>query len=169
MKRLLIVFFLAGIVLISGCTEEKSTDKAAPDNNEPLFVLVPQAADLTDGSSGDISIPLVGLQVLETDVKKHWDMPGNMSLVSANVTFESTGWDLDVSIGTGECPDSGTELASEHVSGDSVIVQYFVPDNGTLEEGQWFVHIRTNDATDHRGESLGYNIEVTMFSWQQKE
>ncbi len=115
---------------------------------------------LDEGESGDFAIPYVGVNVLETDVKHHWDMPADKIKVRAMVNWQGTGWDFNFDIGVGECPHSGE--ARNSTSGDSgeLVLEYSAADGEVLDEGQWFVHLGDPDVASHRGESTTYTFTV---------
>jgi hypothetical protein len=116
----------------------------------------------TDGGGHmTMSIPLVGTSFVSTDVKDHYAMPPGIKKVTVNISWDMTGWDLDLAIGTGDCPDNGVVKASKNnVAGGPVTIE-FKATGDALEEGQWFVHAACNDPNSHRGESVTFAYTVT--------
>lgn len=148
-------------------TEEKDANPNLPGGDllpdELEGDLVAQSVQLDEGNTGTISIPLVGTIVTETDVKHHWTMPNGVVMVEATLTW-SSGWELEFSTGTGGCPNSGEKLASATSSSGSITITYEADEGDTLITGQWFVHISVPDVNSHRGESMDYTMEVTLYS-----
>ena len=117
--------------------------------------------DCKEGNSGTIQVPYIGLQFLDTDQKHHWDMEADTKKVVARLEWSDPSWELEFSIGTGECPDSGQ--AKESGSGDNGTIILKYSDEEGLAEGQWFAHIRGLDKESHRGEECKYSLTITVF------
>jgi len=157
------VFILIAVAAFGGSSRSTDSDlEGVPGMEEGELNETGTPVSLTEGNTGSISIPLVGIQVLDTDEKHHWDMPPETVKVKATLTWEDTSWELDFAIGTGECPHSGTTLASAADSSGSITLEYEA-DGEALEEGQWFAHVAAPDADSHRGESVSYSIDVELF------
>jgi len=117
----------------------------------------------TDGGGRmTMSIPLVGTAFVETDVKDHYTMPAGIKKVAVNISWDRTGWDLNLAIGTGDCPDNGVVKASQANVNAGPVVLEFKADNDALEGGQWFVHAACNDPGSHRGSSVTFTYTVTV-------
>ena len=116
----------------------------------------------TDGG-GDttMSIPLVGTSFVSTDVKDHYTMPAGIKKVTVNISWDKTGWDLSLAIGTGDCPDNGTVKNYKNNVQYAPVTLEFKAAGDALEEGQWFVHAACNDPNSHRGESVTFSYTVT--------
>ena len=167
----IIVFAMSSTAFITEApreTREKDGNIDLPGGGESLpdggnDSLIAQPAQMIDGSSGTISIPMVGASVLETDVKHHWEMPEGIVKLGTTLTW-SSGWELEYSTGTGECPHSGEMLAVDTSSSGSITIVYEADEGDTLVTGTWFVHAAVPDINAHRGESMDYTMEVTIFS-----
>jgi hypothetical protein len=116
----------------------------------------------TDGNGRmTMTIPLVGTAFVETDVKDHYTMPAGIKKVIVNISWDKSGWDLNLAIGTGDCPDNGVAKASQNNVNAGPVVLEFKADGEALEEGQWFVHAACNDLNSHRGETVTFSYTVT--------
>ena len=116
----------------------------------------------TDGGGHmTMNIPLVGTSFVSTDVKDHYTMPATIKKVTVNITWDKTGWDLNLAIGTGDCPDNGVVKASQSNAQNGPVTLEFKATGDALEEGQWFVHAACNDPNSHRGESVTFSYTVT--------
>ena len=119
----------------------------------------------TDGNNKmAMSIPLVGTSFVSTDVKDHYTMPAGKKKVTVNISWDKTGWDLNLAIGTGDCPDNGVVKASQSNVNAGPVVLEFKADGDALEACQWFVHAACNDPNSHRGESVTFTYTVTVKS-----
>ena len=118
-----------------------------------------EGVQLDEGNSGTIHIPFVGSSLMDTDEKHHWDMPTGKSRVTATLTWSDTSWDLEFSIGVGECPHQGTAKAVDSGTSGSITVQF---QQDPLDEGQWFAHVRCLNPDSHRGESCDFTMEVLL-------
>lgn len=166
MNRIWVIILILVPIIMAGCIggEEKDNIKKKEGIVDEAGALTQNIINVTldEGNTGTISIPIVGAAIVETDVKKHWDMPSNITKVTANLTWDKSGWDLEFSIGTGECPDNGETKASKEGNNGIISIEYSAI-NGTLEEGQWFAHVRVKDPTSHRGDSLDFTITVVLY------
>jgi len=116
----------------------------------------------TDGNNRmTMTIPLVGTAFVETDVKDHYNMPAGIMKVIVNISWDKAGWDLNLAIGTGDCPDNGAVKASQANVKSGPVALEFKADGEALQEGQWFVHAACNDPGSHRGESVTFSYTVT--------
>jgi len=161
---------LASIVVLfimaAGCLDsEEGSDVPISGETEKVLASYPVALD--EGQTGSLSVPFVGLNFVDTDVKHHWDMPENITGIMVNVSWQSSGWDVELATGTGECPHSGMSKADESGTTGMISIEYNAPENQTLEIGQWFCHITVNDLTSHRGDSLNYVFEVKLLSYDE--
>jgi hypothetical protein len=116
----------------------------------------------TDGNNKmTMSIPLVGTAFVSTDVKDHYTIPAGKKKVVVNISWDKTGWDLNLAIGTGDCPDNGAVKASQNNVQNGPVALEFKADGEALEDCQWFVHAACNDPGSHRGESVTFSYTVT--------
>jgi len=116
----------------------------------------------TDGNNRmTMTVPLVGTAFVETDVKDHYTMPAGIMKVIVNISWDKSGWDLNLAIGTGDCPDNGVVKASQNNVNAGPVALEFKADGEALDDGQWFVHAACNDPNSHRGESVTFSYTVT--------
>jgi len=134
----------------SGTNQTQSTNSTCSEN-------------LTTDGGGHMtmSIPLVGTSFVSTDVKDHYTMPAGIKKVTVNISWDNTGWDLNLAIGTGDCPDNGTVKNYKNNVQYAPVTLDFKATGDALEEGQWFVHAACNDPNSHRGESVTFSYTVT--------
>ena len=98
------------------------------------------------------------------DVKFHWDMPVGATQAVAILEWPdpATGWNLDFSIGTGWCPDSGIKAVGA-IENDGEIILTHLHETDGLETGQWFVHIGAQNASSMKGQSTLFTARVVYF------
>jgi|GEM_PF-2606047 len=168
------VLVIIGAVILVGTQEGKiasnvsAGDNASPGNSNNKKNDTEQNSTGTElqtdnGGKMTLSIPFVGVNFLETAVKDHYNMPAGMKRIVVNINWDKTGWNLEISIGSGECPDSGTELASKTATTSPITIEYTSEDGEPLPEGQWFIHAKANDASSHRGESVTISYTITVY------
>ena len=139
------------------------TQKTAPGTNQTQNSSSTCSEELaTDGGGRmTMSIPMVGTMLVSTDVKDHYTMPSAVKKLVVNISWDKTGWDLNLAIGTGDCPDNGAVKASKsNVQSGPVVLEVQAQD--PLQEGQWFVHAACNDPNSHRGESVTFSYTVSI-------
>jgi hypothetical protein len=145
----------------SGMGETRSV--GAPANASASVELVEEEITLEEGNSGTITIPWVGVNFRNTDEKHHWDMPSGVLKVVATLTWYEEGWELDFSIGVGDCPHHGERKNGSVEDDGEIVVEYTDPGGEPLEEGEWFAHISTVNKNEKRGESCDYIIKIVVY------
>lgn len=116
------------------------------------------AVDTDEGNTGTIRI----IHGADNDKRHHWDMPENVVMVVATLKWDAEDWELEYSIGTGECPENGEALASDSSTDGYITVQYN-SESGFLETTQWFAHVRTLNEDEHGiTDTCEYEITVTI-------
>lgn len=111
-----------------------------------------------EGNTGEIRI----IPGADNDKKHHWDMPGDVTRVVATLSWDEEDWDLEYSVGTGECPENGEAMTSDTSSKGYIIIQYDSAE-GFLQEEQWFAHVRTMNEDEHGvTDTCDYEITVTL-------
>jgi len=159
---------LVTVITTLGCIEGPD-DALNPAGGEAEMEISSSKIPLDEGQTGDMSIPYLGVNFLETDVKHHFDMPVNITRVVVNVSWTGSDWDLILSTGTGDCPHSGVELNSTQGSGKFLSVEYSTSNEEGLSTDQWFCHLALENPGSHRGESISYMFDVTLYSHQEIE
>ncbi|MBU3901984.1 MAG: PKD domain-containing protein [Candidatus Thermoplasmatota archaeon] len=110
------------------------------------------------GNTGEIRI----IPGADNDKKHHWDMPGDVTRVVATLSWDEEDWNLEYSVGTGECPHNGEAMVSDTSSDGYIIIQYYSAE-GFLQEEQWFAHIKTMNEDEHGvTDTCSYEITVTL-------
>lgn len=168
----LIVLVVAGAGLYVGLpavlapAKNTKTNTTNPSNSTSNSSCVSCANDpiATDGGNRmTMTIPMVGIVVSETDVKDHFTMPSNTAMVVVNISWDKTGWNLDLAIGMGDCPDNGQTMAeAKNVQRGPVVLEFPKSCGDALSPGQWFIHAHANDATGHRGETVTFAYTVMV-------
>lgn len=147
-----------------GALDAATTNKSGTGTGTDVELPAGLEPSATEDFSGSAAIPLVGLNFIDTDTKDHWDMPEGMVAVVATLSWESSGWDIEFSIGTGECPDSGMIYDMDSASAGPVTVVYVInEDEDVLATGQWFFHIRYDNVDQHRGDAFSYDVDIGLF------
>ncbi len=170
MELLKYLFLLVAplFILTAGCIGGGDEDGATSKGTDDLVLeLISHPIALEEGQTGSLDVPFIGINFLDTDVKHHWDMPANVTGVMVNVTCSPSSWNIELSIGTGDCPHSGKAMNTTNGNSGELSVQFWTRGNNSLELGQWFCHIAPEDASSHRGQSLQYVFEVTLFSYEE--
>ncbi len=158
---------VAGASAVYVMTRPAKTPAGTPGSSGNQTSATNATSDLlaTDGGGRmTMSIPLVGTAFVTTDVKDHYTMPPGMRKVTVNISWDKAGWDLNLAIGTGDCPDSGVAKASQNNVDAGPVVLEFKADGDALDEGRWFVHAACNDPGSHRGSSVTFTYTVTVKS-----
>jgi hypothetical protein len=127
-----------------------------------------EESELTEGNEGEIVIPedYDGLQ--EVDVKHHWTSgTDGASRVIAVLLWEipegDDPWEIQVDVGTGYCPHSGTSYAASEIIDASPIELDVEPEDGFPASTQLFVHMKPVDALYHLGGTLPYSVRTYTF------
>ncbi|MGA1821200.1 MAG: hypothetical protein ACMUIG_01580 [Thermoplasmatota archaeon] len=165
-SNLAIAVVIMTTLITLGCLDG-SDDAFDPAGSEVEMQISSSKIPLDEGQTGEMSIPYIGVNFVELDVKHHFDMPENITRIMVNVSWTGADWDLVLSTGTGDCPHSGVEMNSTRGSGRFLSVEYSCDDG--LSEEQWFCHLALDDPGSHRGESISYVFDVTLYSYQEIE
>jgi hypothetical protein len=155
------------LLLLSGCIDSDNNKWETSIEDETVKALASYPVALTEGQTGTLSVPFVGINFLDTDVKHHWDMPENVTGIIVNVSWQGSGWNIELATGTGECPHQGMKYADVTGSSGELSIEYHAADNQTLEIGQWFCHLAVQDISSHRGESMNYVFDVKLLSYEE--
>jgi hypothetical protein len=115
-----------------------------------------------EGNQGTIEIPYLGINVIDTDTKHHWQMPTNQTIVIAVLNWNNPAFNMQFDIGTGTCPHSGETMATESGNTGQLVVRYDDLELG-LDETQWFAHTKTINIDELRGETCEYTLQIMLF------
>jgi hypothetical protein len=147
----------------------RATDWAGKSADTPrariLVLNSGRPAQLTDGDSVTLSIPANYDGTQEVDGRSHWNNTSGFHTVIATVDWQLTQgqspWQLQLAVGQGFCPHDGVVL-SEYVTGDTSPMVVTTTREGEFATGRHFVHIKPMLASQHKGESLTYNVKVFL-------
>lgn len=103
-------------------------------------------ATWTDGNSGEVIVPSTGY--VEQHLKFHWKMPLGITKVLSLLTWDKEGFKLELAIGVGNCPDSGTTAAKQESATSPAVVTFANAGGQAIPEAQWFGHVDLVNETD---------------------
>ncbi len=170
-RTLLVVLAVVAAVSVAGASAVyvmsrpgKAPSGSPGSSGNQTNVTAPVTDQLSTDGGGrmTMSIPLVGTAFVSTDVKDHYTMPAGKKKLTVNISWDGAGWDLNLAIGAGDCPDNGVVKASKNGATSGPVTLEFKADGEALPEGQWFVHAACNDPSSHRGESVTFTYNVTV-------
>ncbi len=114
-----------------------------------------------DGDSGKVTVPASGY--IDQHLKFHWDMPDNVKGIIAGLCWDKTGFELELAVGLGACPDHGTTVdrKAEPQSPVAIIIDQ---QTGTLKAAQWFAHVQLVNPTskDVLGKEAAFQIRAFL-------
>ena len=157
---------IASVVVLAlvGCDEKDtgaSGDTAPPAPSEECTTVV-----FDEGDSGTYVINNDG----DDHVKHHWYMPEGVERMEAKANWEGEGWLMEMDVGIGWCPHSGTSYKDDSSDSGELIIEVWPSDvDDSWEtfqaEDQWFLHLGDASMGAHEdGESLDYTVEVKICS-----
>ena len=146
-------------------------DKAGNTGESQKLLIVLNNGDyiqFTENRFLSLSIP-ENWQEVEIDQKVHWEMPSQVRKVIVWTRWDAeewsdNPWNLRLDVGIGWCPHSGDTRVSVE-SNDGLLVVDYENENGTLEETQWFAHIKPLNPEAHVGDAVSLEFDgVLLFS-----
>jgi hypothetical protein len=161
------ILVIVTTVFFAGCIEDQGKGSGDGIDSETEKTLISAPMGLDEGQTGTMSVPYVGVNIVDLDVKHHWNMPMNISGMRVNVSWTGASWDVELSIGTGDCPHSGMLMNSTQGGSGELSMEFWTSEEDPLETSQWFCHLGLPDTSGHRGESINYVFEVTLFSFEE--
>ncbi len=118
-----------------------------------------ETASWTDKNTGTVIVPKSGY--VEQHLKFHWNMPSGVKQVITVLTWDKGGFEMELAIGVGECPDSGTTATSETGKTSPLAATYPDPaGSGSLGTGQWFAHVAPKNPEDVLGMSTKFSLQT---------
>jgi hypothetical protein len=117
-------------------------------------------------ASGTVSVPANFDGTAEVDQKHHWTNPAGITKILGVLSWSpdaANPWELGLVVGRGECPHSGKALCNEVLSRTAPLSVEALPTGADAVTGLHFVHVRPNDAMDHKGKQQAYQVKV--FIW----
>lgn len=104
-----------------------------------------QEVSFSDGTGGTIAAPADGNYV-DQHLKYHWQLTKGFKRIVAVLSWDNPTFELELTIGAGECPDSGTVAELGQSKDSPLAVSY-----GSTQElatGMWFAHVDYKNRTD---------------------
>ena len=137
----------------------KATNAGGSKTSDAVsVVLLNKGAEITwkDGNSATVIVPTSGY--VEQHLRYHWDMPAGVTKVLAVLSWDKPGFKLELAIGMGNCPDSGTVASRKESETSPVLVTY--PESGAaaLATGLWFGHVQLMNSTKVLGKQTPFKI-----------
>lgn len=82
-------------------------------------------------------------ELMDIDLKYHFEMPAGVSATLAALQWTRTEWPFELAVGTGTCPHSGTTFALGETDGGQVILRHAAADlqQSAYDPLTWFVHL----------------------------
>lgn len=109
------------------------------------------------GNSGTMTIT----SGMDNHLKYHWNMPDSVKQVIAVLFWKEQGFKMELAVGTGTCPHSGTK-AMDTKGNDSPIHLVFGDGKANLTICQWFAHAGATNEADMLDKSTEMRIEVYL-------
>lgn len=104
-------------------------------------------ASWKNGHSGTIIVPKTGY--VDQHLKYHWDMPDGVKQVIGVLSWDKPGYELELALGTGTCPHSGT-TAVKQTAKVSPAVATFGDGKQALTKVQWFAHVDLKNRSESK-------------------
>lgn len=98
------------------------------------------------GNSSKIIVPTSGY--VEQHLKFGYMMPAGIAQIINVLTWEKEGFELELAIGVGTCPHSGTTAAKKQSKTSPIVIAYPEKVTGKLGVGKWFAHVDLMNKTD---------------------
>lgn len=112
------------------------------------------------GGSDAATMEIDASGVGDFHIKWHWMMPEGIKRVIAVAFWDNPAFEMDLALGMGTCPHSGTEAARTD-SATSPVLNDYDPGN-QLSVDQWFAHVGATNESDLAGESTDMTIKVFL-------
>ncbi|MGI5863628.1 MAG: Ig-like domain-containing protein [Myxococcales bacterium] len=145
----------------------RATDTAGNTTDTEPIPIILAAGGQEVKKSGSLAIPANydPASGLDVDSKHHWTNQGETHIAAVlewQVPDGQEPWELELSVGWGECPHAGGTVGNAETSTTSPIF-VLSEESGSYPTTMRFVHIRPADATFHKGETLPY--ETRVYVW----
>jgi hypothetical protein len=108
------------------------------------------------GNSAVVIVPASGY--VDQHLRYHWDMPIGVTKILAVLSWDKPGFKLELALGMGVCPDSGTVAIRKESETSALLVTY--PESGTaaLKQGQWFAHVQLMNSSKVLGKKTPFKV-----------
>ncbi|MEW5760675.1 MAG: hypothetical protein AB1779_07900 [Candidatus Thermoplasmatota archaeon] len=164
-----IAIFIIGVILIISTVALASVISVRSPSKKNSFplqtnnTLIEEYLTTENGNKGEIKSPWLNpFGYKEVGTKDHFDMPSNVSKLIVSVKWDDNTWEFEVKIGTGECPHKGQTM-NESRSSTGIVTIECKAENGSLQEGQWFIHVEVMNDREHRGETISFTELVAVY------
>lgn len=114
------------------------------------------------GNSAKIIVPKSGY--VNQHLRYAYDMSAGVSQIINVLSWDKPGFELELAIGVGLCPDSGTTAVKKQSKTSPVVIAYPEKVTGKLGTGQWFAHVELMNPTDTAisGKETPFKVETYM-------
>jgi len=139
----------------------RSTDGVIVHTSDELPVIVyntGQRVTLKESAEQEMTIP-VG-PALEFDLKWHWTMPADVTRIIAVAWWTNAAFKTDLALGTGECPDNGTEAKRVASDTSPVVTEY--KGSAALTKVMWFAHVGPTNKSEVEGQKTKVSTHVYL-------
>ena len=138
------------------------TKSSTSDETAVVVLNVGQEAKWKAGNSAKIIVPTSGY--IEQHLRYAYDMPAGIAQIITVLTWEKDGFELELAIGVGNCPESGTTAAKKQSKTSPVVISYPDKVKGKLGTGQWFAHVDLMNRTDPKisGKETPFKVVTYM-------
>jgi hypothetical protein len=115
----------------------------------------------TDGHTGKVTVAATGY--VDQHLKYHWTMPADVKEVVGLLSWDSNDFTLELKVGVGECPDTGTTAAGAQSATSPCLVEY-IPTKGTVPSGSmWFGHVQLMNPTEAKIQGKETSFEIKAY------
>jgi len=180
-----LIAMIAGLgLLVLGCeagSDDDDDDAADDDAADDDVADDDDAADDDSAEDDDTSMPPedcydvvlpedgVGTYTVsggDSHQKYNFSMEPGVTHIKATVTWEAgrTEWDMELAVGTGVCPDNGTEWAVNNDTAGEVVTHVYAEDLGFkafTNGASIFAHVGALNEGDHEmGDAVDFDVDV---------
>ena len=95
---------------------------------------------------------------VDQHLRYHYDMVSGVKKIINVLTWGSSEFKLELAIGMGVCPSSGTTAVKKESYTSPLLLTY--PESGTaaLKSGQWFAHVQLMNSTKVLGKKTPFKV-----------
>ena len=137
----------------------KATNSAgSKTSTETPVVVLNKGSEISwkAGNSGTVIVPTTGY--VDQHLRYHWDMLAGVTKIITVLTWDKPGFKMELALGMGTCPHSGTTAIKKESETSPLLVSY--PETGTaaLTTGQWFAHVQLMNGTSVLGQQTPFKV-----------
>lgn len=137
----------------------KATNAAgSKTSDEVSVVILNKGSEISwkAGNSNTIIVPTSGY--VDQHLRYHWDMPAGVTKILAVLSWDKPGFKLELALGMGTCPDSGTVATRKESETSPLLVTYPESGSAALASGQWFGHVQLMNSTQVLGKNTPFKV-----------